>query len=180
MYASDIKGEAKSFDINLLNSQSLWFEQLFENLCRIYHQQKKISKVTKSIKNTPYRNADNKQTMQRTPWNLYIFPLLSIVSILQRVRKTFFAWFWQFSFMQQIKIMVCINSKILLCSFWLYHAIFFMNQKESQAILGDILIIVSFIFDFSVLQFFSHSYYFDLKQDQITNKIRGIVEYWMD
>ena len=67
MYASDIKGEAKSFDINLLNSQSLWFEQLFENLCRIYHQQKKISKVTKSIKNTPNRNADNKQTMQRTP-----------------------------------------------------------------------------------------------------------------
>ena len=52
-----------------------------------------------------------------------------------------------------------------------------MNQKESQAILGDILIIVSFIFDFSVSQFFSHSYYFDLKQDQITNKIRGIVEY---
>ena len=163
MYASDIKGEAKSFDINLLNSQSLWFEQLFENLCRIYHQQKKISKVTKSIKNTPYRNADNKQTMQRTPWNLYIFPLLSIVSILQRVRRTLFAWFWKFSFMQQIKIMVCINSKILLCFFWLYHAIFFMNEKESQAILGEILIIVSFIFDFSVWQFFSHSYYFWFK-----------------
>ena len=49
MYASDIKGEAKSFDINLLNSQSLWFEQLFENLCRIYHQQKKSQRALRIL-----------------------------------------------------------------------------------------------------------------------------------